>query len=400
MDDPKSSLERAHNQLSVVVRRRFDPARKNFTSSKGVPEVKSYPNTDIEAIAGRVRYERVVLASESCEDKACFDVLNNLIDLEGYLRWMALMTWVESGDYVDELWLYASNENDGKHRFKVHAWDPDDSFESCHHGGEDAIVGLGNLLYCAEGAIDRVLVRSESMRAHYIKILNEVLRDRLNERALREIVDAQEGQIRRLLNDDDTALGLLELREIEPSIDSATEAVSEIIGSLRYYRDVINFRRRSLLRDAEAYASFDPSATAWTSQPTADDCDDGAPTLVTQVRSYDRIDQDILLKVSGNGGSYALNVSFDPIVVYNGSTYVATRDEFVLERWSSEQHENVTRMAMSSPCVRTFIGGGYIVLSSICDDSIPHMFSLHHRFWHGFANASSPMIVSRLLGCV
>ena len=147
MDDPKSSLERAHNQLSVVVRRRFDPARKNFTSSKGVPEVKSYPNTDIEAIAGRVRYERVVLASESCEDKACFDVLNNLIDLEGYLRWMALMTWVESGDYVDELWLYASNENDGKHRFKVHAWDPDDSFESCHHGGEDAIVGLGNLLY-------------------------------------------------------------------------------------------------------------------------------------------------------------------------------------------------------------------------------------------------------------
>ena len=400
MDDPKSSLARAHNQLSVVVRRRFDPARKNFTSSKGVPEVKSYPNTDIEAIAGRVRYERVVLASESCEDKACFDVLNNLIDLEGYLRWMALMTWVESGDYVDELWLYASNENDGKHRFKVHAWDPDDSFESCHHGGEDAIVGLGNLLYCAEGAIDRVLVRSESMRAHYIKILNEVLRDRLNERALREIVDAQEGQIRRLLNDDDTALGLLELREIEPSIDSATEAVSEIIGSLRYYRDVINFRRRSLLRDAEAYASFDPSATAWTSQPTADDCDDGAPTLVTQVRSYDRIDQDILLKVSGNGGSYALNVSFDPIVVYNGSTYVATRDEFVLERWSSEQHENVTRMAMSSPCVRTFIGGGYIVLSSICDDSIPHMFSLHHRFWHGFANASSPMIVSRLLGCV
>ena len=114
------------------------------------------------------------------------------------------------------------------------------------------------------------------MRAHYIKILNEVLRDRLNERALREIVDAQEGQIRRLLNDDDTALGLLELREIEPSIDSATEAVSEIIGSLRYYRDVINFRRRSLLRDAEAYASFDPSATAWTSHPTADDCDDGA----------------------------------------------------------------------------------------------------------------------------
>ena len=401
MDDPKYSLERAHNQLSVVVRRRFDPARKNFTSSKGVPDVKSYPNTDINTIAGRVRYERVVLASERCEDEACFDVLNDLIDVEGYLRWMALMTLVESGDYVDELWLYASNES-GKHRFKVHAWDPDDSFESCHHDGEDAIIGLGDLLYCAEGAIDHVLVRSKDMRARYIKTLNEILREGLTEQALGEIVDAQEQQIRRLLTDDDTALGLLELREIEPSIDSAAEAVTEIIGSLRYYETLINFRRRSLLRDSEAYASFNPDSSAWTLQPMVDDfddCEDGSPALTIQVRSYDRNDQDILLRVSSYGGFYALNVSFDPTVVYNGSTYVATRDEFVLESWSPEQRKDSIPTAVTSPCVRNFIGGTYIVLSSICDDSIPHIFSLHHRFWHGFANASAPMLVRRLIGC-
>ena len=110
-------------------------------SIKAIPDVTVYPgNSDIDEIAGRVRYERVVLASETCSSRgsACFEQLNGLIDIVGYLRWLALSTWVESGDYVDELWLFASNEAD-RQRFLLHAWDPDDSFETCHRQGRDAI---------------------------------------------------------------------------------------------------------------------------------------------------------------------------------------------------------------------------------------------------------------------
>lgn len=153
-------------------------------------EVKFYLNIDIEVIVGCVWYECVVFVSESCEDKVCFDVLNNLIDLEGYFSWMVLMMWVELGDYVDEFWLYVLNENDGKYCFKVYVWDFDDFFEFCYYGGEDVIVGLGNFLYCAEGVIDCVFVWFESMCVYYIKIFNEVFWDRLNEWVFWEIVDA------------------------------------------------------------------------------------------------------------------------------------------------------------------------------------------------------------------
>ena len=60
---------RSHNELAVVVRRRNDPARKTM-SIKAIPDVTVYPgNSDIDEIAGRVRYERVVLASETCSSE-------------------------------------------------------------------------------------------------------------------------------------------------------------------------------------------------------------------------------------------------------------------------------------------------------------------------------------------
>ena len=36
--------------------------------------------------------------------------LDERLDVEQYLTWMALMTFVESGDYVDEAWFFASSE--------------------------------------------------------------------------------------------------------------------------------------------------------------------------------------------------------------------------------------------------------------------------------------------------
>ena len=39
--------------------------------------------------------------------------------------------------------------------FGLHAWDPDDAFQSCHHNGENAVDDPHGLLYCAEGDLDK-----------------------------------------------------------------------------------------------------------------------------------------------------------------------------------------------------------------------------------------------------
>lgn len=386
MDNPRSSLERSHEQLSVVVRRRFDPARLS-NDMKAIPDVATYG--DLDRVTGRVLYERVVLASELCEGDACFTSLDDLLDVTGYLRWLALMTWVESGDYVDELWLYASNES-GRHRFKVHAWDPDDSFESCHHGGVDAIKDFA-FLYCAEGAIDRVLLRSEDMLARYLQNFNHVLRCGLTENELRKIVDDQEREIRRLIVNE-TWSGLTELREIQPTVDSAAKAVQEIVGSLRYYENLANFRRRALLRDPDVYQAWDgKGAMTWTQTFV-----DLEVVVDAQIRSYNKVNQEILIRITFEGRPLALNVSFDPTVVYERSTYVATSEEFALEIFPPARSNSTTAVAETETtfmefvqsCVSGIIRDKLIVFEPVCDEesTSPIIFALHHRFWHSFAH--------------
>ena len=47
----------------------------------------------------------------------------------------------------------------------------------------------------------------------------------------------------------ETALGLTELRKLKPSINSADDASVEMINSLRYYETLAEERRRTLLRN-------------------------------------------------------------------------------------------------------------------------------------------------------
>jgi len=386
MDEPKSALARSHNELAVVVRRRNDPARKTM-SIKAIPDVTVYPgNSDIDEIAGRVRYERVVLASETCSSRgsACFEQLNGLIDIVGYLRWLALSTWVESGDYVDELWLFASNEAD-RQRFLLHAWDPDDSFETCHRQGRDAIgnATTKQFLYCAEGTIDRVLVRSSDMMMRYLKELNYVLREGLTD-GLHAIVIEQERQIKHLMNNE-TALGLTELRKLKPSINSADDASVEMINSLRYYETLAEERRRTLLRNPYVYAAWGDDE--WSSVPLDENCD--GLTVKMQIRSYDKANQDVLFDII-DVKPFALNISFNPEVVYNDSTYFAVPEEFELATWPNR----------STTCTSSSFGDGFVMLTYACESiSSRQLFSLHHRFWHSFANISNSIRVQRLRGC-
>ena len=387
MDDPRASLERQHNSLSIVVRRRSDPDRRT-SDPDAVPDVKTFGDgrSEVAEIAARVKYERVVLASELCDSDACYDDLNELMDVDLYLRFIALMTLVQNGDYVDELFLYSSN--DLTQRFKIHAWDPDDSFETCHHGGIDAI-GSFDWLYCSEGAIDRVLLRSNDMVVRYLEQFNYVVRNGITELELREIVDYQEREIRRLLVNDVDARGLEELRKMQPSIDTASEAIDSIVGSLRYYENLVNFRRRALLRDRDVYAVWDPaSSTEWTKLNST------CIPIDVQARSYSKVDQEILLRLN-HTGSFALNVSFDPTVVFENSTYIATQEEFVLEAWS---------LSVETPsCIGGVVSDGFIVISSVCDNQVTGsvIYSVHHRFYHSFANINSPrsMTVQTMRGC-
>ena len=75
------------------------------------------------------RYDDVARVASTCRPGTCLDALDALVDVDEYLRLLALMTMVRSGDYVDEVWFYASEELVGaRWRFRAHAWDPTTRF--------------------------------------------------------------------------------------------------------------------------------------------------------------------------------------------------------------------------------------------------------------------------------
>ena len=68
------------------------------------------PGADIADALTRAEYDHVAHVAMTCEPTRYFEQLNEVLDVNQYLRWLALMTFVDSGDHVDEAWFFASDE--------------------------------------------------------------------------------------------------------------------------------------------------------------------------------------------------------------------------------------------------------------------------------------------------
>ena len=294
VDDPASSLERRFARLETVVRRRND-AKRATEPGKGTPEVKRPKALDLESTYLR-RYDRLALVAATCAtsepsletaprdvaDAAgetsstgvrCYEALDERLDLEQYFRWTALMTLVGSGDHVDETWFYASDEKISsslqsretdsrsergiRSRYRIHAWDPDDAFQPCHHSGLNALRDPHGLLICAEGDLDKVFKRDHRTYAAYVDALEWTLRKALTAEVLRFVAEVEVfDALRFALVDDATAAGLAELVAANPDARTRRGALADIEGSLLFYAWTLRERRRTLLRRVARYRDF------------------------------------------------------------------------------------------------------------------------------------------------
>ena len=378
MDDPVASLERQKARLGAVVRRRND-AKRATEPVKGEPDVKR-PKSLPGRKATLRRYDDVALVAGSCdvsEAGACRAALDERLDVEQYLTWMALMTFVESGDYVDEAWFFASSElelapgsgedaeREGRRdrlRFETHQWDQDDAFQPCHHDGENALADPRGLLHCAEADVDRVLLRDGAVYASYVDALERLLREDLAPAVVARVAETQARQIERALADDETAEGLEELIAANPEARTRRGALEDIEGSLGFYAWSLEQRRRELLRRVAAYRDEEEAnqnirtepdgggRSARTSEPMRALVASGDLELRASLRAFaydanatqELVARNVVVRNRGKhtlrlGGRRGLVVSvvlrFDRDVVYEGKPYAAEPEEFRAACW-------------------------------------------------------------------
>ncbi len=242
VEQVQDQIRRDISRATALIRRRTDidgkPAEVKWT-------------TDPDEAAVLARYDRFLGSFDEVEGRALVEALRDRMDLDQYLRWIALMSALGNGDYVDEAFFIATDGVDAEHReieyYLVHGWDPDDLFSVCHHGGRFAIEDPHGLLYCAEAVLDHRIFADPVVYELYVDTLDALLQS-LTDARFAEVSDRTAEELLFLFERDDVRGAMVEALADAPDFASAEGARAVIEGAT----DALQGRyaeRRSLLLD-------------------------------------------------------------------------------------------------------------------------------------------------------
>jgi spore coat protein H len=119
-------------------------------------------------------YRQIYKSLHDYEGEELYRVLQEYIDIDFYMRWLAFNFLVHNGDYSDEVFFYIDPEI-GKYR--IIPWDYDDIFATTPHEGvkqRDKAIGE-KLIFSSEDLLDITIANDSYLYGVYKQQLKEVL---------------------------------------------------------------------------------------------------------------------------------------------------------------------------------------------------------------------------------
>ena len=239
MDDPGEALRASIPGLQAVIRRRPDV--------DGVPPDVKWSEDD--ASLALERYDAFLSELEDYSGEELISLLRSRMDLNQYFRWVALMTLVQNGDYIDEVFFLETATVNQDHEavgfYGVHGWDPDDIFSECHHGGIWAIEDPHDLLFCTESIMDRIIFADPIVYDAYVDVLEEVIAE-VTPELFERITEATSSELQTAMGDAETRAAMVELVD---QVGPLTEelATAEITNATATLQTLFLDRRAWLL---------------------------------------------------------------------------------------------------------------------------------------------------------
>jgi hypothetical protein len=222
LEDPEKALRQDLVDPWAILRRRFDPEFE--------PPDVDYATDETAALA----------VWDEIEALAKTGNLSPMLDSDAYLRWVALNTFLENEDWIDEVFFYASLEA-GTPYFRVMGWDPDDLFSPCHHGGRFAFDDPHDILYCAEGDLERALLENPEVYARFIDALEDLIAF-LTPEYLESVMANVESDLFSVVSTDPVAAAMIELNSKSPEAKTAT-GFRTVVGKMM--ADMLSAAERS-----------------------------------------------------------------------------------------------------------------------------------------------------------
>lgn len=250
LEKPHEALRADQAALSAVVRRRLD--------ADDIDPESKYPDPDdapADAAAALDSYLALDATIDTVAPDELYAALSASLDFDNYLRWMAVNTYLQCGDYVDETFFYASPElgapGSGLY-FRNHGWDADDLFKTCHHDGGFAHPDPHDIVYCAEGNLDRSLFVSDDVYARFVAELQALIAQTFPpgevSALLRDVRDA----LFALLQDDEVCAAMGELVAAYPEAASCAQMRPIIEESMAEFEQLVRDRAALLQAKIDA----------------------------------------------------------------------------------------------------------------------------------------------------
>lgn len=241
MEKRKEELVADNGRVQSVMRRRI-------SDSTTVMET-SYPSsTDDAPAVAYAEFEANLQGLTGIEFEAA---VGANLDLERYLRWVALMTAFENGDYVDELIIMSTEQwIDGgvTNWYEPMGWDNDDLFSQCHVGRGSAFEDPFELVYCAESQLDQLLFSDTQIYVRYVDILAWLLNDVVTPSRFQEAINTTADALLPFVVRPEVIEAMDDLKEKDPNT-----FMKDMADDLESFQADFEARRMQLLERIDAY---------------------------------------------------------------------------------------------------------------------------------------------------
>lgn len=244
-------LEKAREELVRDQSRVHSVMRRRFTTNP--------PEDFFENKFDTGGFDAAKLYAEVLEDSS---LMRERIDISQYLRFLALMTAYQNGDYIDEIWVVASEQRVPSDEpglwFETMAWDNDDLFSECHYSGQFAFEDPNELVYCAEAAIDRTLLADPVLYDQYVDSLEQVLEELVTPERFDAAVLATEEAIMPILSRPGVSAAMVRLVADNPNATDPEEAKRDVAAKLDGLSAAYRARHAVLLQRIATYRGAQP----------------------------------------------------------------------------------------------------------------------------------------------
>jgi len=248
LEKTKEALLEDNSRVHSIIRRRFDPG-------EAPSEVKYPSDGTINGPAGEA-FLALPQVGEELAGEALLAEMNRLMNFDQFLLNLAFQTLMGNGDYVDEMIFYSTEavrEGEVREWFRLMAWDMDDLFSACHHSGKHAMEDPHEVLYCAEGNIEKAVMTDPAVYARFIELLEELINEKLAAEHLNAALEETAAELLPFFDDPKLCSAMTVLVQNNPEAVEPEVAKADIEEHMDTLRGQYAARRDKLVARIQAY---------------------------------------------------------------------------------------------------------------------------------------------------